>query len=203
MRLPTLYTRRLEIRQLEVADWRSVYAYAADPAVMTYIPEGTFTEAQAQAFVAVNSGDEAQAYAVVHHADQQLIGHMVFHLWYAPQTYEIGWVFNPAYHRQGYATEAAAALLAYGFEELKLHRIIATCQPENPASYGVMEKIGMRREGWFRKCIYRDQGRWWDELFYAILGEEGQHKDLNTLWKGEGLGTGYPLGVGTRPAALP
>ena len=42
------------------------------------------------------------------------------------------------------ASEAAAALLRYGFETMKLHRIIATCQPENPASYGVMEKIGMR-----------------------------------------------------------
>ena len=172
MGFPNLHTSRLEIRQFDVADWRAVYAYAADPTVMTYIPEGTFTEEQAQTFVTRNSGDELEAYAVVHSADRQLIGHMVFHPWFAPQTYEIGWVFNPAYHRQGYATEAAAALLAYGFEELKLHRIIATCQPENPASYGVMEKIGMRREGWFRQCIYRDAGRWWDELFYAILDEE-------------------------------
>jgi RimJ/RimL family protein N-acetyltransferase len=172
MRFSSLRTRRLEIRRFEAADWRSVYAYAADPAVMAYIPEGTFTEEQAQAFVVRHSGDAAEAYAVVHSADQQLIGHMVYHPWFAPQTYEIGWVFNPAYYRQGYATEAAAALLAYGFEELKLHRIIATCQPENPASYGVMEKIGMRREGWFRQCIYRDHGHWWDELFYAILKEE-------------------------------
>ena len=172
MRLTKLHTSRLEIRRFESADWRPVYAYTADPAVMAYIPEGTFTEAQAQAFVARNSGGEAEVYAVVHGAEQQLIGHMVFHPWFAPQTYEIGWVFNPAYHRRGYATEAAAALLAYGFKVLKLHRIIATCQPENPASYGVMEKIGMRREGWFRQCIYRDEGYWWDELFYAILAEE-------------------------------
>ena len=38
-------------------------------------------------------------------------------LWFAPQTYKIGWVEHPAYHRQSYATEAAAALLVYGFEE--------------------------------------------------------------------------------------
>jgi RimJ/RimL family protein N-acetyltransferase len=172
MRFPNLRTSRLEIRQFEPADWRSVYAYAADPVVMTYIPDGAFTEAQAQAFAIRHSDDQAEACAVVRSADQQIIGHLVFHPWFAPQTYEIGWVFNPAYHRQGYATEAAAALLAYGFAELELHRIIATCQPENPASYGVMEKIGMRREGWFRKCLYQNDGRWWDELFYAILEEE-------------------------------
>ncbi len=76
------------------------------------------------------------------------------------------------HHGQGYATEAARALLGYGFEELDLHRIIATCQPENPASYRVMEKLGMRREGHFRQCIDRGQGVWWDEYFYALLKDE-------------------------------
>jgi RimJ/RimL family protein N-acetyltransferase len=97
---------------------------------------------------------------------------MVFHPWFAPRTYEIGWVIHPDYQRRGYASEAAAALLRYGFEEMALHRIIATCQPENPASYGVMEKIGMRREGHFRQCIHRGGDLWWDEYFYALLADE-------------------------------
>ena len=79
---------------------------------------------------------------------------------------------HPISQGKGYATEAANALLWYGFETLQAHRIIATCQPENPASYRVMEKIGMNREGHFRKCNYRGQNIWWDEYFYAILDEE-------------------------------
>ena len=101
-----------------------------------------------------------------------MIGHLVFHPWFAPRTYEIGWLLGKAYHGHGYATEAAAAMLKYGFEDLLLHRVIATCQPENVPSYRVMEKIGMRKEGWFRKCIYRDDQTWWDEYFYALLEEE-------------------------------
>jgi RimJ/RimL family protein N-acetyltransferase len=97
---------------------------------------------------------------------------MVFHPWFEQRTYEIGWTIHPAYQRQGYATEAAAALLHYGFAEMKLHRIIATCQPENVASYRVMEKIGMRREGHFQQCIYRGDDQWWDEYFYAMLAQE-------------------------------
>jgi RimJ/RimL family protein N-acetyltransferase len=97
---------------------------------------------------------------------------MPFHPWFAPQTYEIGWALHRTYHGKGYASEAASALLRYGFEELRLHRIIATCQPENIASWRVMEKIGLRREGFFQKCIYRDDGTWWDEYFYALLEEE-------------------------------
>ncbi len=72
---------------------------------------------------------------------------------------------------RGYASETAKALLKYGFEELKLHRIIATCQPKNPPAYRVMEKIGMRREGYFKKCIPHGDG-WWDEYYYAISDEE-------------------------------
>ncbi len=58
------------------------------------------------------------------------------------------------------ASEAAQATLEYGFKEMKLHRIIATCQPQNTPSYRVMEKIGMRREGYFRKCIPHGN-EWW------------------------------------------
>jgi [ribosomal protein S5]-alanine N-acetyltransferase len=81
-----------------------------------------------------------------------LIGHIAFFKYFGEHTFEIGWVFNPKYCNKGYASEAAYALLKYGFEELKLHRIIATCQPENTGSYRVMEKIGMRREGYFKSA---------------------------------------------------
>lgn len=94
-----------------------------------------------------------------------LIGHIVFHKYFGEHTYEIGWVFNQKYHSKGYASEAARAILKYGFEEMNLHRIIATCQPQNKPSYRVMEKIGMRREGYFKN-------EWWDEYYYAILEEE-------------------------------
>ncbi len=172
MHFPTQHTARLTIRHFSSADWPAVYAYTADPSVMAYIPEGCFTQAQAQEFVEAQVSDQAMAAAVVLNTTQTLIGHMIFHPWFAHETYELGWVFNPNYYGQGYATEAAQALVDYGFETLKLHRIIATCQPENPASYRIMEKLGMRREAHFQQCIYRGNGLWWDELFYAILSTE-------------------------------
>lgn len=172
MHFPTLQTCRLTIRQFTAADAPAVYAYTSNPQVMTYIPEGPLSAEQARAFVEQHSGADARAVAVVRSADHQLVGHLSFHPWFAPQTYEIGWVFHPEFHGQGYASESAQALLDYGFESLELHRIVATCQPENPASARVMAKIGMRCEGHFRQCIYRENGVWWDELFYAILREE-------------------------------
>ena len=85
--------------------------------------------------------------------------------------YELGYRFKKKHWGKGYATEAAQAVIHYGFTGCKLHRIIATCQPENTASWRIMEKIGMRKEGYFKKCIPTKDG-WWDEYYYAILAEE-------------------------------
>jgi RimJ/RimL family protein N-acetyltransferase len=172
MPIDPIDTPRLHLRSFQRNDWPAVYDYTSDPAVMVYIPDGPFTSDQAQAFVADNMGEHARAVAVLLKTADRLMGHMVFHPWFAPQTYEIGWVFDRASHGQGYATEAAGALLHYGFEVWHLHRIIATCQPENVASCRVMEKLGMRREAHFRKCIRRPENQWWDEYFYALLAEE-------------------------------
>jgi len=166
-----LETNRLLIRKFELDDLQAVLEYTSDHNVMRYIPEGVFNEKDAADFIHKNMGDAAQKFAVVLKDENILIGHIVFHKYFGDHTYEIGWVFNPNYYNKGYASEAAYSTLKYGFEELKLHRIIATCQPENTGSYRVMEKIGMRREGYFKKCIPHVDG-WWDEYYYSILEEE-------------------------------
>ncbi|MGV2685913.1 GNAT family N-acetyltransferase, partial [Clostridium perfringens] len=142
-----IVTERLVIREFEPDDWQDVLQYTSDPVVMHYMPEPVHTEETVKQFLEQNKGEKAHHYAVMLHEDQHVIGHMVFHPWFGEHTYEIGWVFNSTYHRRGFATEAARALLQHGFEVLGLHRIIATCQPENTPSYRVMEKLGMRREG--------------------------------------------------------
>ncbi|WP_036128064.1 MULTISPECIES: GNAT family N-acetyltransferase [Lysinibacillus] len=169
-------TQRLLIRKFEAQDWQAVYSYMSDETVMHYMPEGVLTEEQVQKFITENSADQAKHFAITLRDQPEVIGHLVFHRCFGEHTYEIGWVLNPAYQQHGYASEAAQALLDYGFSKLKLHRIIATCQPENIASYRVMEKIGMRREGFFKKCIPHGDN-WWDEYYYAILQEEW-HKTL-------------------------
>jgi RimJ/RimL family protein N-acetyltransferase len=169
--IDTIVTPRLLIRPFAPDDWRAVHAYAADPALMRYVPGGAMTEDRARAFVAAGGGDEATAAAVLK-AEGRLIGHLPFHPWFHQRIWEIGWVFHPTYHGQGYATEAAAALLRQGFETLELHRVVATCQPENVASWRVMERLGMRREAHFRKGVQVNETTWLDEYLYAILDED-------------------------------
>ncbi|WNS76275.1 GNAT family protein [Bacillus sp. DTU_2020_1000418_1_SI_GHA_SEK_038] len=171
-----IQTERLIIRKFTFDDWQAVYQYTSNPIVMKYIPEGIFSEEDAKEFVIKNSGDQAEKFPVLLKNENILIGHIVYEKYFGKHTYEIGWVFNPEFQNRGYASEAAKAILKYGFEDMKIHRMIATCQPENTPSYRVMEKISMRREGFFKKCI--PQGNdWWDEYFYAILEEEWSHSE--------------------------
>jgi len=84
----------------------------------------------------------------------------------------IGWLLDPAYAGQGYATEAATELLRICFEDLGVRRVIAGAFADNPASVRIMEKIGMRVESRaLRASLHRDLG-WVDHVEAAVLVEE-------------------------------
>lgn len=162
-------TIRILIRNFKTDDWQDALEYCSDPVVMKYIPMGVLNEKQVKEFVSEKPSEETECYAIELKSSKKVIGQIIYHPWFMKYTYEIGWVIHPAYQKQGYATEATKAIFSYGFLEQKLHRIIATCQPENISSWKVAEKTGMRQEGFFRKSIYKDEDTWWDEYFYAIL----------------------------------
>jgi RimJ/RimL family protein N-acetyltransferase len=85
---------------------------------------------------------------------------------------EIGYILDPAYAGQGYATEIAGALLAICFGELGLHRVTAGCYTDNTASWRVLEKVGMRREEHSVRDAWHAELGWMDGYTYAILREE-------------------------------
>jgi RimJ/RimL family protein N-acetyltransferase len=84
---------------------------------------------------------------------------------------EIWYLVSPEWWGRGIATQAATQLLRFGFAEMHLHRIWATCLPENPASRRVLEKAGMRQEGFLVKNL-KIHGEWRSSFLYAILDEE-------------------------------
>ncbi|NIV36970.1 MAG: GNAT family N-acetyltransferase [Anaerolineae bacterium] len=89
---------------------------------------------------------------------------------------EVGWALAAEYRGQGYATEAARALLDYGFASLDLHRIHADTNSDNVASLRVMERLGMRREARLREAV-PSGGKWLDRVICGILAGE---------WRGTG-----------------
>ena len=84
---------------------------------------------------------------------------------------EIGYCIRRENWGKGIATEVAGGLIRYGFSDLKMHRIEAKCDPDNIASYIVMEKNGMQREGILRQDK-NIRGEWRDSYIYSILSHE-------------------------------
>ena len=88
---------------------------------------------------------------------------------------EIGFVFHRGYWGKGYAKESCGKLAAMAFSA-GVHRIYAECDPENRASWRLLEALGFEREAHFRQNVYfwmdeRGLPIWKDTYVYALLGE--------------------------------
>ena len=84
---------------------------------------------------------------------------------------ELWYKLRPEFWNKGYATEAAKALIGFGFDALKLHRVEAGCAVDNTGSVKVLEKAGMRLEGRKRQVLPLKTG-WSDGFDYAILSSD-------------------------------
>lgn len=171
-------TQRLLLREYAPADEADVHEYASDPLVPQYDSWGPNSAAQTHEHLRRRIAEQRNwpredvtLVAQLRH-EAKVIGSV--RLWTvdkANRTAEIGYTFNRGYWNNGYATEAASALLERAFHALNMHRIIATCDTRNVGSWRVMEKVGMRREGHFL-CDKLQKGEWRDSFFYAVLGNE-------------------------------
>lgn len=88
-----------------------------------------------------------------------------------PRQCDIGFTIAREHQGHGYATEAARLLVGYLFRERGKHRITAYCDARNAASAAVLERLGMRREGYLRESTWA-KGEWTDDLLYALLHHE-------------------------------
>lgn len=175
-----LTTSRLLLREFAEEDWRAVVDYQSDPRYLRYYTWTVRTEQDVRAFVQQFLDWQQETprlryqMAIVLASSDQLIGNCGIRLARAgAQEAELGFEVSPAYWSHGYATEAAQALLRFGFNDLGLHRVWGHCVADNVASWRVMEKLGMRCEGRLRENRWF-KGRWWDTMVCAILEDEWQ-----------------------------
>ena len=176
--MASLETERLILRRFTPDDWRDLHEYLSQPEVVKYDAEVVCNEEECREKAAARSQGEA-FWAVCLKDTGKMIGHVYFSQKDPPdfRTWEIGYIFNPAYWRRGYATEAARRILQYGFKELGAHRIEAGCSPDNPPSWRLLERLGLRREGHFKENVFfrtddRGQPIWFDSYMYGMLEKE-------------------------------
>jgi ribosomal-protein-alanine N-acetyltransferase len=176
MTLP-IVTERLVIRRYTHDDIPDVLGFASHPSVARII-SGTIhvTEEEIRKYIDLQTSyqpfenDKVFELAIERKEDGKVIG-LLGLICQDHRQGEMGWALGVAYRGQGYATEAARALMDYGFNSLGLHRIHADTSTDNVASWRVMERLAMRREGLLRAAVY-EGGKWVDRYIYGMLADE-------------------------------
>ena len=182
-------TERLTIRPFHPGDISLIQRIYGDEELLRYTPFDIMSKADAERQLENCIRDWGQPPGYNHEMiailkeKEDSIGRTHIEIDQETDTGMIGWFILPEHSGRGYATEITRALIRHCFEEFKLHRVNAVCNPENKQSWHVLEKCGMRREAYLRKkCRYVKNGvvSFEDELEYAILKEEWHESILKS-----------------------
>ena len=171
--LPSLRTERLLLRAFELQDVEDVFAYASDPDFGRYLPvPRPYTYGDAARFVArqvLLDWSSRPHFAIV--LRDRVIGGTGLRVSDRDQIAELGYAIGRTHWGQGITTEASSAVMDWGFREFALHKVFARADLRNVASWRVMEKLGMTREGVLRSHT-RLRDEHFDDVYYGILRDE-------------------------------
>ena len=175
--LPTLETKRLLLRPFAMADAKDVQRLAGDRAIAdtTLNLPHPYGDGIAEEWISKHEEtldqEKGVTLAITRKPDGVLLGAISLMDISKGHQAELGYWVGKPYWNQGYCTEAASAVLRYGFSVLGLIRIHASFFTRNPASGRVMQKLGMRHEGCRRQHVMK-WGKCEDLELYAILKHE-------------------------------
>jgi [ribosomal protein S5]-alanine N-acetyltransferase len=171
-------TERLILREFLKSDWKAVHEYASDPEVVQFLEFGPNSADESLSFLEGTLACQKEKprriweFAITLKENGRLIGACGIRLRAEDnEQAEMGYCYNRHYWGNGYASEAARAVVDFGFRSLKLHRIVASCDSNNLASAAVLRNAGMQQEGHF-KLERKVKGVWRDTLHFAILRNE-------------------------------
>jgi len=169
--VPEIETERLLLRKITPEDLEE-YAQVifADPEVMRYMPKRDLTPLEraerARKVSAENWSKHGYgAWLITDKNDGKVIGSCDFDTEEFSSGVELGYNIGKAYWHKGIATETAKAAIRFGFETVKMKRIVGVAVPENTASWRVLERLGFVYER-------STKGYGWDELRYYVLNRE-------------------------------
>ena len=170
-KMKILETERLLLRHLVLDDLPELFALYRDPEIRKYFPEGVQTLEETKEEMEWHMHGHSRfpelgLWATVHKETGKFIGRCGLLPWEIEGQHEteIAYLLDKAFWHQGLATEAARGILEYGFENLKLSRLICMIDPENLPSQRVAERIGMT----FEKRVEEYEGEPLPFFIYSI-----------------------------------
>ncbi len=175
--LPQLNTERLILRPFELSDAKDVQRLAGEKAVAetTLNVPHPYEDGMAEEWISTHQSKfesgELCNFAITMAETGELMGAIGLIISSRHNHAELGYWVGVPFWNQGFCTEAAKAVLEFGFSELELNRIYAHFLSRNPASGRVMKKLGMTHEGMLRKHI-NVSDRYEDLKLYGFLADE-------------------------------
>lgn len=172
-------TPRLILRALRESDLDDLYQYQSDPETVRYIPWTVRTREEVsealmkyRAIPDFSKDGDSVLLGWELKVTGKVIGQCSFTLESLQNQHgEIGYVSNPKYSGNGYASEAIRALISDVFSNFPVRRLSATIDPRNKKSLALVTRLGFRHEGTFLENEYI-KGEWVDTAFYAIRKSE-------------------------------
>lgn len=172
--MPEIPTERLLLRKVTGRDAQDMFEYSRDPEVAKHVlwePHRSISDSRGYIRFLQRKYrlTEPSSWGIELKSTGKLIGTIGFMWWQQENSSaEVGYSLGRMYWNKGYMTEALKAVLRHAFLEMRLHRIEAQHEIDNPASGTVMEKAGMKKEGVLRGRLY-NKGKYIDVALYAIL----------------------------------
>ena len=167
-------TERLVLRRYLERDLQDLYEYLSNAEVVKYEPYKTMCLEEAEDNLKWRISTY-EMIAVELKSSNKMIGNVYLGK-RDFESLEIGYVFNQEYWGKGYAKESCTVLIEQAFSR-GVHRIFAQCDPENSNSWGLLEKLGFKREAYLKQNVYfwrdeHDKPIWKDTYIYSKLNEE-------------------------------
>jgi ribosomal-protein-alanine N-acetyltransferase len=172
---PIIKTDRLILREHTLQDAQKWFELRHNPNVMRYIDRESpkdieEVEGYINNLITGFEMGESMGWAIaLKDNPAQMIGNVVFWRMDFPNyRAEIGYLIDPEYWRKGLVSEALTAIIAFAFQEMKLHSIEANINPHNEASRRLLLKQGFVKEAYFKEDYYFN-GKFLDSEIYSLI----------------------------------
>ena len=174
-KFPILESDRLLFRPFQKKDVKQLFKIRSNEQVMKFmdiisLKKEKESETLIKSYIHEFKHNTGITWAIVEKRENLLIGS--FSYWRIIKNHcraEFGYSLHPDYWGKGYMTETFQTLLEYGFNQMHLHSMEANVNPENLQSIKLLERVGFKKEAYFRENFYTNKNSFADSIIYCLL----------------------------------
>lgn len=178
---PEFETERLRFRKIDLNDANEIFLIRSNDEVMRFMDvprHHSISDSEKLIQTAEDSykNETGINWAIIEKHSNSFIGYIGFIRIFSEHCRaEIGYVLKPEYWGKGYMYETINCIVRFGFEEMQLHSIEANVNPLNERSHKVLQRVGFKREAYFRENYLFD-GNFLDSVIYSLLEKDLMEK---------------------------